>query len=1362
MSLPEPGPDGLRQEAYASGDATVYMAGRDQFIATGVVHVHYGGDGLRRIEPAEEGGDDCPYPGMAAFEAAQAKWFFGREAVLAKLTSRLDECLRGGGAVGVVGASGSGKSSLLRAGLVPALGAGALPGSRRWPCLLFTPGEHPVAALAGHLAALTDSEPAAVEAELADDPPALAARLRAALDRYGADRLVLVVDQAEELFTQVEATAERDRFVDALTQLANGAGAPALVVYGVRADFYGRFAEHPALQAALERRQVFVGPMSDTELAEAVTAPAASVGLTVEPRLVDVLLRDLGVDALAADQPEEEEEADDAEPTRPWRGYDAGRLPLLAHALRATWRARSGTTLTLAGYRASGGIHGAIEATAEDVYRGLDEEGRRAAETILRNLVRINEDAEDTRRALPADRATEGVAPDVAEAVLAAFTEGRLLTRNRTTVQITHEALLKAWPRLRGWLETDRTDHLVRQQLKDAAAEWEDKRHDRSLLYRGNRLQAARDATDRTGGDPGSTVAAFLDAAIRLKRRTAALRRGAVALLVVLAVIALASAKLAGDQKDRADQQRRVAVEQADLATERLIQAKADTLRESDPQLSLRLSLAALRLHPTPEARSGMLRTLEETHLEGSSARGAVGSGVNLAAFTGDGGMLAVVPDHERGTVNLWDTAELGQPLQLASLRSESTSIEAVAFSSDQRRLVTVGRQVEKRSPSDVDVALWDLTDRHRPRRLPFHADPGVRVRGAAISPDGRTLALVADEPTTTLALWDIANGDTPRRLGSPVPAVQAEHVIFSSDGRLLITGAGSIEYQGDALTSSSIVRGTGWQVWDVADPAAPKATAAHGPWSGQFALSPTAPLLAENRDRTVTLWDLADPRTPSKRSTLTTAADVSAFAFGPDGRSLVTSTSNGGSVLWDITDPANPRSRAELVGSHGAAPGSGGKDLGTTYARSFDRIQSVAYNGTGGRIVLAAADGTLSQWSIDGRPLPARTATLPRTNLAAAAYSVDGNRLLTGEWSGDARIWDTSDPARPRESTVLPGKADWPAVAVAFNRDATVVAVGTRYGESARQGEVVLWDVSTPAAPRRTATLQLPSGVGSMAFSPTSDLLVVTGGRFFEDTWVGFWNTRAPDPPRQLKLIDRLGVAVSDATKKAHPDRTPPAFDFDPQLLMVHEPTVFGPDGRRLVLPSSLWDVSDPAAPVLVPVVQPAGPAPAAARPFSGPGGAAFSPDGRLLAEGSGDGVKLWPLGAGIGPSATGLLPVTPSTHEAHIDYHPGGNLVAVGQDNGLVRLYEVADPALPGLAVDLPDSAADVQAVRFSPDKKTLLVLRTDGTAQIWDLGALPAIAADPVGLACRIAAGGLSRKDWEGGYAAGLPYQDTCARS
>lgn len=317
-------------EAYASDSGPIYLAAGSQHVAGRDLHLHYW-DGTHRVDRTRPGtgtGDDCPYPGLSAFGVEQAAWYFGRDPLRARLTARLDACLREGGALAVVASSGAGKSSLLRAGLVPDLAAGALPGSRRWPSLVFTPTADPMRALATHLAALTDGDPEQTAADLRSAPDEVAARLRTALAARRAGRLVVVVDQAEELFTLVADAEVRRRFTTALDRLAR-AGGPALVVYGLRADFYARCADLGPLRTALEQRQVLVGPMTGTQLREAVLFPARAVGLEVEDGLVELLLADLAVPA-----------GGDGD-------HDAGLLPHLAHALRLTWQRRHGNRMSV-------------------------------------------------------------------------------------------------------------------------------------------------------------------------------------------------------------------------------------------------------------------------------------------------------------------------------------------------------------------------------------------------------------------------------------------------------------------------------------------------------------------------------------------------------------------------------------------------------------------------------------------------------------------------------------------------------------------------------------------------------------------------------------------------------------------------------------------------------------------------------------------------------------------------------------------------------------------------------------------------------------------------------------------------------
>jgi hypothetical protein len=314
-----------------------------------------------------------------------------------------------------------------------------------------------------------------------------------------AARVVMVVDQFEELFTLCTDDQQRRTFIELLAQLASPPHPVGLVVVGVRADFYAACANYPHLRAALQDNQLVVGPMSDTELREAILHPARAVGLDVEAGLVELLLRDLG-DTVGG-----------------MTSYEAGRLPLLAHALRETWQQRHGHILTVDGYRITGGIHRAVATTADRVFDRVDPAGQHAARTLFLRLIKVGDGTEDTRRRVSRAALLRGLDPGSAGPVVDAFTQGRLLTQEQDTVEITHEALLRAWPRLRQWIDTDRAGNLIRQELDEAAAVWTRDRRDTAGLYRGSRLEAARTwaASTSHDGDLSPAASEFLAASTR-------------------------------------------------------------------------------------------------------------------------------------------------------------------------------------------------------------------------------------------------------------------------------------------------------------------------------------------------------------------------------------------------------------------------------------------------------------------------------------------------------------------------------------------------------------------------------------------------------------------------------------------------------------------------------------------------------------------------------------------------------------------------------------------------------------------------------------------------------------------------------
>ncbi|HEY0530720.1 MAG TPA: hypothetical protein VGD29_03895, partial [Actinoplanes sp.] len=458
------------------------------------------------------GPDDaaCPYAGLAAFQPEDAERFFGRE----RMTDELAERARAGRFLAVLGASGSGKSSLLRAGLVARLREDA----GHEPVLLFTPGPHPLEACAAEMGMTVSGAD-----ELRRDPRALHRTvLRTVAGRPLAGQtldagMTLVVDQFEEVFSLCTDAAERNSFITALLTAAQAGNSRLRVVLGIRADFFQRCSEHADLFNAMQDTTFLVGPMTADDLRRAVSLPAARAGYIVEGALLARVLAD------SAGQPTV--------------------LPLVSHAMRETWQRRRGSALTLSGYEASGGLHHALANTAEAAYLAMSPARHRIARSVFLRLVTLGEGTGDTRRRADRSEFTDAEAA----AVLETLARARLVTLDTDTVELTHEALLSAWPRLAGWISADRAGLRSYQRLADAAAAWAREQYDAGGLLRGGRLAAARHwlDEDHAGITPTDQVREFLAASLRLARRTSRVRRSALVLLCVLTVVASTGAVVA-------------------------------------------------------------------------------------------------------------------------------------------------------------------------------------------------------------------------------------------------------------------------------------------------------------------------------------------------------------------------------------------------------------------------------------------------------------------------------------------------------------------------------------------------------------------------------------------------------------------------------------------------------------------------------------------------------------------------------------------------------------------------------------------------------------------------------------------------
>ncbi|MCZ6782511.1 MAG: AAA family ATPase, partial [Proteobacteria bacterium] len=520
----------------------------------------------------------CPYMGLRAFQPEDAALFFGREDAAAGLLSRLS----GARLLSVVGASGSGKSSLVRAGLVPALRQGALPGSRDWPVVLLTPGAHPLTELAAQLAQQTATSAASLLADLESDPRSLDLAVRQVLvDATAGARLLLVVDQFEELFSLTRDETERRRFIDALLHAVTVPGGRTVAILALRADFYGEAAGYPGFAEALEASNTLLGPMGEDDLRATIERPAQVAGLRLEPGLSDLILNDVGT--------------------------EPGGLPLLSHALLETWKRRDGRTLTIAAYRAAGGVRGAIAQTADAVYATLPEGDQATARNLFVRLTELGEGTEDTRRRV----AFAEVVPDSEEGtavreVIGTLADARLLTTGEDSVEVAHEALIREWPRLRRWLDEDRDGLRLMRHLTESAQGWEAADRDTDELYRGARLSAAGDWAATSAPALNPLERAFLEAsnALQIAEEQAAARRlrrlrvllaGVAALFgvaVVVGIVAGVQWGRANDEASRAEASLVVAEEQRSVAEDRTREAEAERGRADQEAVAARRSEA--------------------------------------------------------------------------------------------------------------------------------------------------------------------------------------------------------------------------------------------------------------------------------------------------------------------------------------------------------------------------------------------------------------------------------------------------------------------------------------------------------------------------------------------------------------------------------------------------------------------------------------------------------------------------------------------------------------------------------------------------------------------------------------------------
>ncbi|WP_454836755.1 nSTAND1 domain-containing NTPase [Rhodococcus qingshengii] len=1036
---------------------------------------------VRQLTARRRGDATVPYRGLESFRQEDAEWFFGRDELTANLVERVASAIRGDGRrqFMVIGASGSGKSSLLRAGLAPNI-AGDDPRFDGWRVETLQPGT------------------GGIPSSISDEPT------------------VLILDQFEELWTQCDGD-RREEILQTLAEL----GENTIAVIGMRADFYGLAAEEPLLVPLLDDSPMVVGPLTDEQLREVIVEPAVKAGMTVQSELVQVLVSELT-------------------PRGSRTASDPGALPLLSHALLGTWQRSTRKTLTVSDYYATDGIAGAVQQSAEEVYGELTERQQQFARRIFLRLVNVDE-VTQTRRRAPRTELFLGDDVDDVNTVIDRFALRRLLTVDEETVEVSHEVLLSAWSRLRDWIDSDRAGLAVHRRFTYAAQVWEDSGRDPGALLGPARLHLTEEWL-RSGElglplEPSRTRAADLNATEREylaasiehrdqqefadRRRTRVLRR-LVTALAAASVIALVLAVVATVAGIGANRQRVQADTARDEAMSRQVATESIRMRERDPSLASQLALAAFAVNETTEARSALLDA-SGVH----SATRIIGPPGAMKARINPAGTVVAVGGSD-GKVRLYPMVDgVASAVPQAEFLgvSEGTALFAVAYSPDGRLLATGGAG---------GAALWDVSDPENPVRGTLPVDGERVVQDMEFSPDGTKL--VAGTSTPDVLRWNIDTSTNAVALPAlPHPADGIVTATFSPDGRFLVAGGRqatlrvwdvakwgeesapifatepngtTVHYLGVAFSPDGreLAAGTtGREVvrWDMSDPARPTPLQALTGFSSyvnelNYGKDGTR-LAAGSSDNSVRVWD---PRTGALIETLPDSGAVTTVDYSDDGRNLVTGGLNGVTRVWALPGPV--------------------------WAGARDTIFTSPFAADGSRLVagVGARGGAMLAWNTEDLDRPAVMPELkPQgadTFSGASAVSADGNLAVSGTGGGGAYLWDLSDPASPRIYSEPAVYVKGIVAVVALNPAGDLLAVSSQDDNS-----IALVDVSDPSAPKLLSLTDVGSYPQMMAFQPGTDILAIANAKNEVDLW-DVSNAASPRVAATVGGFESYALAVS------------------------------------------------------------------------------------------------------------------------------------------------------------------------------------------------------------------------------------------
>ncbi|MEM7113696.1 MAG: protein kinase [Chloroflexota bacterium] len=1185
--------------------------------------------------PLPEGTLPC-YRGLEVFEEEHAHLYFGREALVRQLLLRLemmlDDTLPDSGQIGrflaVLGASGSGKSSLIRAGLIPQIRAGVIEGSDSWQIRLFKPGSQPLTSLATTLGTLvTDGRltPALLTQFLQKDGRSLS---RVVQEGQPNQRLILVVDQFEEIFTLCHDENERRKFIENLLYAATVNDGPVFVLLTMRADFYHHCAAYRDLANRVANQQILVGGMNEMELRQAILQPAQQIGLRFEPGLVDKILADV------AEQP--------------------GALPLLQYALLELWERRNGRLLTLRSYLASGGVQGAIAQRADDLYSHLDRVQQTTLRRIMLRLTELGDEGTraTSRRAKLAEFSTSQANVGLVTQVLRTLAEARLVTVDEETAEVAHEALIRSWPTLQEWLAEDQEGIRIHRHLSDAAHAWQSLNRDRSELYRGVRLVRSVEWAEEHADELNPVERAFLQASQDLaeaqareaeaqrqrelaqaqelaeaeRERAEAERERAevevrsgrrlrffIAGLVGLLAIALGAAWFANNQQQIVDARRLAFAAQAQ--------------REVSPETAVLLAYEAVSRRHDSQSEQALRDALQNYHWRSqafadhedrvSAARfspdglrilSASWDGTALLRDTASGLVVAELMGHEDeltngrfsptghfivttsedATARLWDN----NGTFLATLAHDDAVIDAT-FAPNGRELLTIS--------ADGTAVLWDSSGA---KLVTFDGHEGVELTAVAFNADGSRLLLGDDDGIVTL--W--------QRDGTQLATFSAHEekivaVNFHANGPEMVTGSEDFTVR--------VWDETGTELTPPLEHSERVTTALFHPFEPVIFTS-------AGRENSIRVWDLAGEEL---RQFHGHSRRVVTIEFSEDGETMLTSSDDGTARLWAVkgeplavlqghtsqltTAVFNWDGQTVLTASHDNTVRLWAETETPTPALigHLNEVENTVYDPTGQFVLTASKDTTARLWSSNGEMLAEFAGH--EAQVETAFFSPDLQLIITASEDGTARLWDRNgtelavlphdDEVKsavfsPDGQAILTSSKDWMMRLWSLSGDLLVPIEGhdgelemAAFGpdgqliiSAAEDNTARLWDL----AGNQRAIFQHDGAVDTAFISPTGEHVLTAA----EDGFIRLWDLAGNEITNFVGHDDSVERAVfspdGSMVLTVSRDRTGRIWDLEGNEIAVlrgHSNVtkwgMFSPDNQQIVTASDdgtvrLWNL--------------------------------------------------------------------------------------------------------------------------------------------------------------------------------------------